>query len=116
MIKDKTKKFFNGKAAKIMGAKYKLLTDDTLLNEHDLLGLSIHYRPSKIVIDSTLQSSDFVSTFLHEVLEVINRRSETKIEHDKITQLENGLYNFIANNPKLMYTLLEEIYSKEHKR
>lgn len=88
------------KKIKIGGLIFKVELHENLTTG---LGSYGQMRPAdmKIVIDSTIAKPMQESTFLHEIIEVINTNLELGMEHKIISALEAGLYQVIKDNPKV---------------
>lgn len=55
-----------------------------------------------IVVDTKRQTrSHQKAVLLHEIIEALNYRLELELDHDKITQLETGLFSVFRDNPEL---------------
>jgi len=86
------------KRIKIGGLVFKVELHDNLTTGQGSYG---QMRPvdMKIVIDSTIAKPMQESTFLHEIIEVLNTNLELGMEHKVISAMESGLYQVIKDNP-----------------
>ena len=86
---------------KIAGQIYEIIERDR--NEKDgtdNLGTSRPYR-NKIWIDSSQPQSQKESTFLHEIIEIINSLYRLELKESGICTLETALYQVLKDNKLL---------------
>ena len=88
------------KKIKIGGLVFKVEFHDNLTTGSGSYG---QMRPAemKIVIDSTIAKPMQESTFLHEIIEILNTNLELGMEHKVISAMEAGLYQVIKDNPNM---------------
>lgn len=63
----------------------------------------------EIDLDNDVTNADLMATLLHEMLELMVRKTETRVEHDIITKFEVFFFSLMANNPELMRLMIDEI-------
>jgi hypothetical protein len=62
---------------------------------------------NEIQIDPSIPNLDILASILHEIIEVMFRKTETKYEHDMISKIEIFLMSLIIENPELMELIIE---------
>lgn len=89
------------KTLKIGGQVYRVLVKDFVDEGNEsLCGYAIA-GDNIIAINHALPQSQQESTFLHEVIEVVNNNYELKLEHPVIQTLEAALYQVLVDNKLL---------------
>jgi len=86
---------------KILGIEYpirfihpNITMDSANLGECDLSACEIRL--------NNQQSTDLIrATLLHEIIEALNFRMELELEHQKINQIEAGLFQVFCDSPKV---------------
>ena len=69
-----------------------------------------HSTQCSLWVDTTNNSpAHQKSVLIHEIIEAINFRLELRLEHEKITQLEAGLFQVLTDNPQLLEYLRTNI-------
>lgn len=59
---------------------------------------TVNHAEQKIWIDSAVHEEQQGSSFLHEVLEVLDYLYNLKLKHENISLLETGLYEVLKGN------------------
>lgn len=63
----------------------------------------------KIFVSNNVNSPQHQrSVLLHEIIEALNYRLELGFQHEKITQLEAGLFSVFRDNPELLDTFKDD--------
>ena len=91
---------------------YVIQNQEDLLEKYQLLGQVQHYVHA-IILDGAVGDIDRVSTLIHEILEVINKRYEMGLPHETITVLENQLFSVLFRNVDLFLMLLNAFKTGE---
>lgn len=90
----------------ILGFRYKVSFVKGLIDRFNITGCASVWG-SDIQIDPSISSLDILSSILHEILEVMLRKTDTKFEHEIIGKLETFLIMLFVDNPELMEIILE---------
>jgi hypothetical protein len=85
---------------KIGGLTFDVKKDNTLSRERHKYGES-SAAGLWITYDPSFPKEQIESTFLHEIIEMINDVYELELEHHKITLLETTLYQIMKDNPDI---------------
>jgi hypothetical protein len=96
---------------KIGGHYYDLSLVDHLISQHSLWGRCNHIS-KHIEIDSTIKISDFMATLIHEGMEGINTQRSLNLEHNVLTNMEDGIFQMLIDNADLFIGLLKELKEK----
>jgi len=89
----------------IFGDRYTLKFTPMIRPGMDCQGL-VNYYEHLILLDDYLSIPDVFSTFIHEILEIINKTCELNLPHQAITILETGLFSVIRSNPGILLPFL----------
>ena len=94
---------------KILGIDYEIKTGGTgSVGESKAVG-EHHPTACTIWIDTSINSFGHQkSVLLHEIIEALDYRLELKLDHERITQLEAGLFQTLMDNPHLLDFLKTE--------
>jgi hypothetical protein len=90
----------------ILGFPYKITFVKGLIDRFNVTGCAQVWG-DEIQIDSGVTPLDTLSSILHEIIEVMFRKTETKYEHEIISRFEILMMMFIIENPELMEVILE---------
>lgn len=90
----------------IFGFPYTLYFESDLMSRFNVTGCASVWG-SDIRVDSALGSLDTCSTILHEIIETMFRKTETKYEHDIVAKFETFMMATIIENPELMEAIVE---------
>jgi hypothetical protein len=106
------KEKLDGAYINICDMPYVIENQEDLLEKYQLLGQVQHYVHA-IVLDGAVGDIDRVSTLIHEIIEVINKRYEIGLSHETITILENQLFSVLFRNVDLFLMLLNAFKTGE---
>lgn len=90
----------------ILGYPYKISFVEKLIERFNTTGCASVWG-NDIQIDPSVTNLDILGTLLHEAMEVMLRKTETKYDHELVSRLEVLLMMFIIKNPRLMELILE---------
>jgi hypothetical protein len=90
----------------VLGFPYKVKFVEDLVSRFNITGCASVWG-SDIQLDPSVSNLDILSSLLHEVIEVMLRKTETKFEHELVTRFETFLMLLIIDNPELMELILE---------
>ena len=90
----------------VLGFPYTVEFEKDLISRFNVTGCASVWG-SKIQIDSSVSNLDILSSLLHEIIEVMFRKTETKYEHEIIARFEIFLMTVIIENPELLRLILE---------
>ena len=97
------------KSLRILGVDYPVEFSDMMKVGGNGNAGCVDTSGCKIFVSNKVNSPQHQkSVLLHEIIEAINYRLELQLEHEKITQLESGLFSVFADNPELAKFLSEE--------
>lgn len=85
------------KKIKIQGQEFEIKFKKEIESGNMNCGSTLPYK-NIIWIDSELPKAQQEATLIHEILEVLNQYFELNLEHNKISTLENGLYQALNDN------------------
>jgi hypothetical protein len=86
------------KKIKIGGNWFKVIFKDTHRHEQKAHCGYENSDHCEITIDNALNIQTQETTFIHEILEVINYNNELELKHSQIMTLENNLYQVLKDN------------------
>lgn len=90
------------KTIRILGINYPVEFTDMMKSGANVNAGSVDSTGCKIFISTKVNSPTHQrAVLLHEILEALNYRLELNLKHDKITQLESGLFSVFSDNPEL---------------
>jgi hypothetical protein len=84
---------------KIAGQTYAVKSDRAV-GDFGYLG-RISFQTLEIQIDGSVVTERQEQTFLHEILEAINKEYDVDLTHHQIEQLEGALYQVVKDNPTI---------------
>lgn len=90
----------------VLGFPYKVIFEEELINRHNLTATASVWG-SEVHVDPSITNLDILSSILHEIIEVMFRKTETKYEHEIISRIEIFLMALIIENPELMELIVE---------
>ncbi len=79
------------------GVKFEVILRDDLENDNSAFGL-VKFKGKQILIDSSLDYSQKVSTLIHEIIEIANEHMELGIEHRTICSLEAVIHQGLTSS------------------
>lgn len=85
------------KKLKILGHNYTIEHNSDLALDHDACGQLLS-RHTLIKISSVHCRSRQEECLFHEIVEALNYHLELRLEHNKITQLGEGMYQVLKDN------------------
>jgi hypothetical protein len=86
---------------RILGIDYTVSFCDSRQYGNDNFGSHVPGECA-IVVDTKRQTIEHQkSVLLHEIIEALNYRLELALDHNKISQLESGLFSVFRDNPNL---------------
>lgn len=86
------------KKLNILGHSYIVIFRDRDKEDGATNPASCNIPEQKIWIDMRASQETQESNFIHEIIEAINYYQALKLEHDKISLLETGLYQVLKDN------------------
>ena len=86
------------KKLKILGYDFEIILKDLLRDSASNKNGSAFLEEQKIWIDNNQNEEQQKSTFLHEIIEVINMANDLKFTHQQICVLETSLYQILKDN------------------
>lgn len=90
------------KSLKILGVDYPVEIADLMIVGGNADAGCCDTSGCKIFVSNRVNSPQHQkSVLLHEIIEALNYRLEMNLEHEKITQLEAGLFTVFRDNPEL---------------
>lgn len=89
---------------RICGADYAISFVFRLMERFNVYGQTDLFN-NTILIESNLTEPEALSTILHEILEIINRKHILGLDHDTLQKLEVMLFAVFADNPRFMEAL-----------
>lgn len=90
----------------ILGFPYKVEFVKDLIKRFNVAGCASIWG-SEIQIDPEVSNLDIISSLLHEIIEVMLRKTETKYEHELVSRFETFLMLLLIDNPELMEIAIE---------
>lgn len=90
----------------ILGFPYKVNFEENLIGRFNVTGCASVWG-SDIQIDPSVSNLDILSSLLHEIIEVMFRKTDTEYKHEIISRFEIFLMLLIIDNPELMELILE---------
>ena len=85
------------KKLKILGHNYTIEHDPDMALDHDACG-QLFSRHTLIKISSVHERSRQEESLFHEIIEALNYHLDLSLEHHKITQLGEGMYQVLKDN------------------
>jgi hypothetical protein len=86
------------KKVKVGGQTYKVREDRATVD----FG-SVNFQTLEIQIDASAAIGRREQSFLHEIIEAVNKEFDVELTHHQIELLEGGLYQVIVDNPTVFY-------------
>ena len=100
------------KDVKISGLRFDLRKESRMVDKFERMGMTDFYNEI-IGIDDGLTDSQFVSTLIHELLEVLKRNYRIGVEsHEDVMRLETAIYALFIDNPKLVEVINEHVQTR----
>jgi hypothetical protein len=90
----------------ILGFPYKVNFVEGLITRFKTTGCAAVWG-SDIQIDPDISNLDILSSILHEIIEVMFRKTDTPYKHEIISRIETFLMLLLIDNPELMELALE---------
>ena len=90
----------------VLGFPYKVYFVKDLISRFNVTGCASVWG-SDIQIDPSVSNLDILSSILHEIVEVMLRKTETKFDHEIVSRFETFLIMLFVENPELMELILE---------
>lgn len=90
----------------ILGFPYKITFVKDMVAKFNITGCASVW-DSDIQIDDGIGNLDTLSSILHEIIEVMFRKTETEYKHDTISKIETFMMSLIIENPELMEIIVE---------
>jgi hypothetical protein len=103
---NQVEEILDGKVVNICGTPFSVTFEHDLVDRYGILG-QVHHFKNDIRLESDASDSITISTLLHEILEVIVRRREIKLEHTDITNIEVDLLGVLQYNTGLLRKILD---------
>ena len=79
------------------GVRFEVTLRDDLENDNSAFGL-VKFKGKQILIDSSLDYSQQVSTLIHEIIEIANEHMELGLEHRTICSLEAVIHQGLTSS------------------
>ena len=79
------------------GVRFEVILRDDLESDNSAFGL-VKFKGKQILIDSSLDYSQQVSTLIHEIIEIGNEYMELGLEHRAISSLEAVLHQGLTSS------------------
>lgn len=90
----------------VLGFPYKVSIMVDLMKKFNVNGCASIWG-SEIQIDPDVSNLDLFATVIHEILELMARKTETKCEHELISRFETFFMMILIRNPELVEMILD---------
>lgn len=89
---------------RVLGHTIAVVYDPNLCRDQGKYG-SYQGVAEKILIDSSMSASQIRTTLLHEILEALNDLLHLELPHEKLQQIEVGLFAVMEDNPGIFNSI-----------